>query len=61
VGWPQDDLVPEEEYQAIREAIAAKDAEEEMAERAGQIADAVPKISKEVEPGSVLGNVMEVA
>lgn len=58
VGWPQDCIVPEKEYQNAIADIKRQEQEAVLAERMSKAADAVPKLSKSVEAGSVLGDVM---
>lgn len=57
VGFSQDDIVPENEYQETLAAIAQQEQEMVQAEQLGQMADAVPKLSGKVEAGSPLDNI----
>jgi len=53
-GMPEKVMRKDEEVEAIRETRAQQLQAEQALEQAGQAADAVPKISKNVEPDSVL-------
>lgn len=59
IRWPQDAIVPEDEYNDLLAAIAEAEAQERQAEQAAAMADAVPKLSDAVEDGSVLANLSE--
>lgn len=54
VRWPADAMNSEDEYQTILATLAEQEAAQQAMEQAGAVADAVPKLSKEVEEGSPL-------
>lgn len=61
VGFYQDAIVPEDEYQAILDAIAQQQKAEQLNQEISLAADAVPKLSKAVESGSPLNRMIEGA
>lgn len=61
IRFSQEAMVPKDERDAIKEAIAEAEAAERQAEQQLAAAQAVPGLSKEVEEGSVLANISEAA
>lgn len=58
VGFTQDDIVPEDEYQKTLADIAQQEQADKQAEQLAQVADAVPKLSKAVESGSPIAGLL---
>ena len=53
-GMPEKVMRKDEDVEEIREGRAEQMQAEQMLEQAGKVADAIPKVSKKVEEGSVL-------
>ncbi len=54
LDWPETEIATDEEFAATMERIAAQEQRAEQMEVAKATADAVPKLSKEIEPGSAI-------
>ncbi len=59
IGYNQDAIVPENEYQKTLEGIAEAEAEQRQLEAAGAQADMVPKLSGSVDPDSPMAAGLE--
>ncbi len=59
VGFDMESIVSEDEFAEIMEAIAQQEREQQALEAGSQIADAVPKLSKAVEPNSPIAAAVE--
>ena len=59
MNFPQDCIVPEDEYNEDMAELAALEAEDRKLEQAERIAKAIPSISKDVEEGSPLAALTE--
>lgn len=54
LNFPQDCIVPEDEYQEYLAVLAQQEQEDRQLEQAERIAKAIPSVSKDVEPNSPL-------
>ena len=61
IGFDQSSIVPQDEFLEILDAIAAKEQQAEQLEAGTQIADAVPKLGKAIEPASPIAAAVEGA
>lgn len=59
IGFSQDAIVPEDEYQYILAEIAQREEKLQQAEQMKDVIDAVPNLSKDVEPKSPIAGLLE--
>ncbi len=59
IGFDMDSINSEDEFKEIMEAIAAQERDQQALDAGTQIADAVPKLSKSVEPNSPIAAAVE--